>query len=87
MRTVTLEADGAWVETVVADDGAGLPDPAVPATGAGFGLRFMHDRVRRRRGHPGDDPLAAPEDTVHGRPDGRREPRGRVMPWASCSWT
>ncbi len=43
--TVTVDADGAWVEVVVADDGAGLPDPATPTTGSGFGMRFMHERA------------------------------------------
>jgi PAS domain S-box-containing protein len=43
--TVTVEATGASVEVVVADDGAGLPEPTVGATGTGFGLRFMHERA------------------------------------------
>jgi PAS domain S-box-containing protein len=43
--SVAIEADGAWVEIVVADDGVGLPDPPAPTTDTGFGLRFMHERA------------------------------------------
>jgi PAS domain S-box-containing protein len=43
--TVTVEADEGWLQVVVADDGAGLADPAVPIAGTGFGLRFMHERA------------------------------------------
>ena len=43
--TVTAEADDVWVQVVVADDGAGIADPAVPREGSGFGMRFMHERA------------------------------------------
>jgi PAS domain S-box-containing protein len=43
--TVTVAADDAWVEVVVADDGAGLAEPASPPAGPGFGIRFMHERA------------------------------------------
>jgi PAS domain S-box-containing protein len=43
--TVTVDADDAWVAVVVADDGAGLADPAASTTDTGFGLRFMHERA------------------------------------------
>jgi PAS domain S-box-containing protein len=42
---VTVDAVGAWVEVVVADDGAGLADPVASTTDTGFGLRFMHERA------------------------------------------
>jgi signal transduction histidine kinase len=30
---------------MIADDGAGLPDPKTPLTSSGFGMRFMHERA------------------------------------------
>jgi PAS domain S-box-containing protein len=43
--TVTVDADDAWVQVVVADDGVGLPEAADPVTDSGFGMRFMHERA------------------------------------------
>jgi PAS domain S-box-containing protein len=43
--TVVVEADDAWVQVVVADDGAGLPEPEAARAGSGFGMRFMHERA------------------------------------------
>ena len=43
--SVTVEAQGAWIEVAVADDGAGIPEPAAPLAGTGFGVRFMHERA------------------------------------------
>jgi PAS domain S-box-containing protein len=48
--TVTVEADGAWVQVVIADDGDGLPDPALAPAGSGFGMRFMHERAEAAGG-------------------------------------
>jgi PAS domain S-box-containing protein len=48
--TVTVEADDAWVEVVVADDGVGLPEAAQAPAGSGFGLRFMHERTKAAGG-------------------------------------
>jgi PAS domain S-box-containing protein len=43
--TLIVEADDAWVQVVVADDGAGFPEFALHEAGSGFGLRFMHERA------------------------------------------
>lgn len=57
--TLTVEVDGPWVQVEVADDGGGLAGPVAPhagdgpatgealdpATGGGFGIRFMHERA------------------------------------------
>ena len=57
--TVAVEADGAWVQVAIADDGVGMPDQplpvtddgvgiarrALPVSNAGFGIRFMHERA------------------------------------------
>ena len=48
--TLTVEADDAWIQVVVADDGAGLPDSAAPLTSSGFGMRFMHERAEAAGG-------------------------------------
>jgi PAS domain S-box-containing protein len=42
--TVAVEARGAWLDVVVADDGAGFTDMAAQG-GSGYGLGFMHERA------------------------------------------
>jgi len=42
---VDMQADDAWFQVVVADDGVGIADPALAHERAGFGLRFMHERA------------------------------------------
>jgi signal transduction histidine kinase len=77
--TVTVEADDAWLQVVVADDGAGLADPAAHRRHQRRRLRVaLHararrgrgrvarDRVRPRRGHAGDGPRATPRGGLRG---------------------
>jgi nitrate/nitrite-specific signal transduction histidine kinase len=68
--TVTVEADDAWVQVVVADDGVGLADrrsdtefrlrDALHARARRGRGRVARDRVRPRRRHAGDGARATP---------------------------